>query len=64
MNYMYKHIDCAGKETGRTLWGVVGLGAFGFNRQPVPEGRKIITTTRSHMQQSVQVIYLVIEVLL
>ena len=44
-----------GKETGRMLWGVVGLGAFGFKRVPVPEGRKIITTSRSHMQKSVQV---------
>jgi len=41
-------------EVGRTLWGVVGLGAFGLEVKKVPEGRKIITTTRSHMQKSVQ----------
>lgn len=41
-------------QGGRTMWGVVGLGAYGFQIQETPVGRHIITTTRSHMQQSVQ----------
>lgn len=43
-----------GPRPGRMLWGIVGLGAFGFNRVEVASGRRIITTTRSHMQKSVQ----------
>ncbi|KAK3749467.1 hypothetical protein QZH41_013433, partial [Actinostola sp. cb2023] len=38
---------------GRTIWGIPGLGAFGFQRKIVPEGRRIITTTRSHSNKSV-----------
>uniref|UniRef100_A0A7N5P204 3'(2'),5'-bisphosphate nucleotidase 1 n=1 Tax=Ailuropoda melanoleuca TaxID=9646 RepID=A0A7N5P204_AILME len=33
---------------GRTIWGVLGLGAFGFQLKEVPAGKHIITTTRSH----------------
>jgi len=35
-------------EAGRTVWGIVGLGAFGISGQSAPEGQRIITTTRSH----------------
>jgi 3'(2'), 5'-bisphosphate nucleotidase len=38
---------------GRTIWGVPGIGAFGFQRKNPPEGRRIITTTRSHSNKSV-----------
>ncbi|KAJ8356182.1 hypothetical protein SKAU_G00189760 [Synaphobranchus kaupii] len=38
---------------GRTLWGILGLGAFGFELQEVPEGRRIVTTTRSHSNKLV-----------
>lgn len=33
---------------GRTIWGVVGLGAFGFQRKELAKDKRIITTTRSH----------------
>ena len=38
----------AGAAMGRTMWGVLGLGAFGFQLQEVPDGKRIVTTTRSH----------------
>ncbi|XP_036438120.1 3'(2'),5'-bisphosphate nucleotidase 1 isoform X1 [Colossoma macropomum] len=38
---------------GRTLWGMLGLGAFGFQLQDVPEGKRIVTTTRSHSNKLV-----------
>ncbi|XP_052509864.1 3'(2'),5'-bisphosphate nucleotidase 1 isoform X3 [Budorcas taxicolor] len=38
---------------GRTIWGVLGLGAFGFQLKEVPAGKHIITTTRSHNSQLV-----------
>ncbi|KAK6297695.1 hypothetical protein J4Q44_G00322780 [Coregonus suidteri] len=40
-------------EMGRTLWGMPGLGAFGFELQEVPDGRRIVTTTRSHSNKLV-----------
>ncbi|XP_056621070.1 3'(2'),5'-bisphosphate nucleotidase 1 [Triplophysa dalaica] len=43
----------AGATLGRTLWGVIGLGAFGFQLQEVPDGKRIITTTRSHSNKLV-----------
>lgn len=43
----------AGAALGRTLWGVLGLGAFGFQLQEVPDGKRIITTTRSHSNKLV-----------
>lgn len=43
----------AGATLGRTLWGVLGLGAFGFQLQEVPDGKRIITTTRSHSNKLV-----------
>jgi len=43
-----------GENTGRVMWGAVGLGAHGFTRTEPPADRKVITTTRSHMQKSVQ----------
>ncbi|XP_064602845.1 LOW QUALITY PROTEIN: 3'(2'),5'-bisphosphate nucleotidase 1-like [Liolophura sinensis] len=36
------------EKLGRVIWGVIGLGAFGFERNNPPEGKNIITTTRSH----------------
>uniref|UniRef100_A0A1E1XA28 3'(2'),5'-bisphosphate nucleotidase 1 n=1 Tax=Amblyomma aureolatum TaxID=187763 RepID=A0A1E1XA28_9ACAR len=35
-------------KQGRTMWGIVGVGAFGIARTPPPSDKKIITTTRSH----------------
>ncbi|KAK7104394.1 3'(2'),5'-bisphosphate nucleotidase 1-like isoform X4 [Littorina saxatilis] len=40
-------------KLGRCIWGMVGLGAFGFERQTPPEGLNIITTTRSHSNRAV-----------
>ncbi|XP_076612638.1 3'(2'),5'-bisphosphate nucleotidase 1 isoform X1 [Chaetodon auriga] len=42
-----------GAELGRTMWGMPGLGAFGFQLQEVPGDRRIITTTRSHSNKVV-----------
>ncbi|XP_012736117.2 3'(2'),5'-bisphosphate nucleotidase 1 isoform X1 [Fundulus heteroclitus] len=38
---------------GRTMWGMVGLGAFGFQLQEVPADRRVVTTTRSHSNKTV-----------
>lgn len=38
---------------GRTIWGILGLGAFGFQLKEVPAGKHIITTTRSHSNKLV-----------
>ncbi|KAL6095770.1 bpnt1 [Pungitius sinensis] len=43
----------AGATLGRTLWGMPGLGAFGFKLQEVPGDRRIVTTTRSHSNKLV-----------
>jgi len=40
-------------ELGRTMWGVRGLGTFGFTHVPPPAGRRVITTTRSHSNTTV-----------
>ncbi|XP_017487731.1 PREDICTED: 3'(2'),5'-bisphosphate nucleotidase 1-like [Rhagoletis zephyria] len=33
---------------GRTIWGLMGLGAFGVQKVSPPVGKLIVTTTRSH----------------
>lgn len=38
---------------GRTMWGMLGLGAFGFQLQEVPGNMRIVTTTRSHSNKLV-----------
>lgn len=35
------------------MWGVLGLGAFGFQLQEVPSDQRIVTTTRSHSNKVV-----------
>ncbi|XP_077966954.1 3'(2'),5'-bisphosphate nucleotidase 1-like isoform X2 [Styela clava] len=40
-------------KLGRTIWGVIGLGAFGFKRNDLPKDSMIITTTRSHSNKQV-----------
>lgn len=35
------------------MWGVLGLGAFGFQLQEVPDNQRIVTTTRSHSNKLV-----------
>ena len=45
--------ELQGDELGRTMWGVKGLGTFGFTHIQPPTGRRIITTTRSHLNNTV-----------
>jgi len=33
---------------GRVIWGIIGVGTFGYEHNTPPEGTHIITTTRSH----------------
>ncbi|XP_065819808.1 3'(2'),5'-bisphosphate nucleotidase 1 isoform X1 [Labrus bergylta] len=42
-----------GEDLGRTMWGILGLGAFGFQLQEVPGDKRIVTTTRSHSNKLV-----------
>ncbi|XP_030577466.1 3'(2'),5'-bisphosphate nucleotidase 1 isoform X2 [Archocentrus centrarchus] len=42
-----------GAQLGRTMWGMLGLGTFGFQLQEVPGDRRIVTTTRSHSNKLV-----------
>lgn len=42
------------EKLGRTLWGIVGAGVGGFTPAHVPDGKRIITTTRSHLTPTVQ----------
>ncbi|XP_033625447.1 3'(2'),5'-bisphosphate nucleotidase 1-like [Asterias rubens] len=39
-------------EQGRTMWGILGLGGFGFEHKDLPQ--RVITTTRSHLTEDVQ----------
>lgn len=43
----------AAASLGRTMWGMLGLGAFGFQLQEVPGSKRIVTTTRSHSNKVV-----------
>lgn len=36
------------EQLGRTMWGVVGLGAFGITKMDPPRTEHIVVTTRSH----------------
>lgn len=38
---------------GRNIWGIIGLGAYGFVPNKAPEGENIIATTRSHGTRAV-----------
>uniref|UniRef100_A0A3Q1EU59 3'(2'),5'-bisphosphate nucleotidase 1 n=1 Tax=Acanthochromis polyacanthus TaxID=80966 RepID=A0A3Q1EU59_9TELE len=49
----YNYQMGAGAVLGRTMWGMPGLGAFGFQLQEVPGDRRIVTTTRSHSNKLV-----------
>ena len=40
-------------KLGRAIWGLVGLGAFGWTRQEPPADRRILITTRSHSNELV-----------
>lgn len=40
------------EEQGRTMWGILGLGGFGFEHKE--SSKRVITTTRSHLTEDVQ----------
>ncbi|CAH1793032.1 unnamed protein product [Owenia fusiformis] len=40
-------------KLGRAIWGIVGIGSFGYDAAKAPEGQNIITTTRSHSNRAV-----------
>ncbi|KAK5648578.1 hypothetical protein RI129_003470 [Pyrocoelia pectoralis] len=44
----YNYQSVSSELMGRTLWGLVGLGIGGFQREDPPSDRLILTTTRSH----------------
>ncbi|XP_043274162.1 3'(2'),5'-bisphosphate nucleotidase 1 [Venturia canescens] len=46
--------DAKDSIVGRTLWGIEGVGTGGFKTISPPEGKRIITTTRSHSNKTVQ----------
>lgn len=50
----YNYKAGPGSPLGRTIWGIVGLGAFGFQLTAPPADKRIITTTRSHSTPLVQ----------
>nr|ABF82444.1 biphosphate nucleotidase [Paracentrotus lividus] len=50
----YYNYQVPDSKMGRTMWGVVGLGCFGFTHKQLPESERVITTTRSHGTQAVQ----------
>jgi len=50
----YNYKAPPGSQLGRTIWGIVGVGAFGFKPTPPPADKRIITTTRSHSNPLVQ----------
>ncbi|XP_003431384.1 3'(2'),5'-bisphosphate nucleotidase 1 isoform X2 [Ornithorhynchus anatinus] len=49
----YNYQAGSGAVLGRTIWGILGLGAFGFQLKEVPAGKHIVTTTRSHSSKLV-----------
>lgn len=46
--YYRYNIETDLEKVGRTMWGVVGLGAFGIEKKEPPVDQLIIATTRSH----------------
>uniref|UniRef100_A0A8C5M2M4 3'(2'),5'-bisphosphate nucleotidase 1 n=1 Tax=Leptobrachium leishanense TaxID=445787 RepID=A0A8C5M2M4_9ANUR len=54
INQPYYNYQAGDKAVlGRTIWGVLGVGAFGFELKEVPAGTHIVTTTRSHSSKLV-----------
>jgi 3'(2'), 5'-bisphosphate nucleotidase len=45
-----------GTTTGRTIWGIPGVGFGGINAQSPPKDKKVITTTRSHSDARVEAV--------
>ncbi|XP_072121180.1 3'(2'),5'-bisphosphate nucleotidase 1 [Mobula birostris] len=54
INQPYYNYQAGGNAViGRTIWGVLNLGVFGIEMKEVPEGKHIITTSRSHSNKLV-----------
>nr|CAB3226109.1 3'(2'),5'-bisphosphate nucleotidase 1-like [Phallusia mammillata] len=49
----YNYQSGSQSQLGRSIWGLMGLGAFGWNRAEPPTGRRILITTRSHSNKLV-----------
>lgn len=41
-------------STGRTIWGLLGLGCFGITSKPLPNDKLIVTTTASHGNKNIE----------
>ncbi|XP_071504385.1 LOW QUALITY PROTEIN: 3'(2'),5'-bisphosphate nucleotidase 1-like [Diadema antillarum] len=50
----YYNYQTPGAPMGRTMYGIVGLGCFGFTHKELPQSERVITTTRSHGTKAVQ----------
>lgn len=50
----YYNYKAGGSSVGRTIWGIDGVGVGGFVPKCPPEGKRIVTTTRSHLTPEVQ----------
>lgn len=50
----YYNIQSGQDTIGRTIWGLIGLGVGGYTPISPPEGKFIVTTTRSHSNALVQ----------
>lgn len=53
INQPFFNYENKGQTMGRTIWGVVGLGAFGWDLVTPPSDRRVLITTRSHSNQLV-----------
>lgn len=49
----YYNYQNKGAKLGRAIWGIVGVGSFGYTKCPPPADQHIITTTRSHGTKAV-----------
>ncbi|CAB3366972.1 Hypothetical predicted protein [Cloeon dipterum] len=52
--YEYQNFAKPELSPGRTIWGISGIGTGGFDPKVAEEGKRIITTTRSHSNALVQ----------
>lgn len=48
------HAPWQSGDKGRTVWGLVGLGAFGHKFVAPPAGRRWIVTSRSHVTEGLR----------
>jgi len=53
INQPFFNYENKGQTMGRTIWGVVGLGAYGWDLVTPPKDRLVLITTRSHSNKLV-----------